>query len=87
MTIEVRKPTEEEIASTVSWGEWGQGESEFDWSYNQTEVCFILNGWATVVQPNGQMTDFRTGDWVIFPKGLECKWVIHEAIRKKYKFI
>ncbi|MBU0980765.1 MAG: DUF861 domain-containing protein [Nanoarchaeota archaeon] len=29
--------------------------------------------------------EFRAGDWVIFPKGLECEWEIKEK-KKNHSF-
>ncbi len=85
MPIQVSKPTPEQIKETESWGDWAKEPSEFPWSYDQTETCYILSGKATVACGD-QSVDFGAGDWVVFPKGLECTWKIRETIKKKYKF-
>ena len=85
MPITVRKPTAAEIAEAKTWGDWSKEPSEFPWSYDQTETCYILAGKATVTGA-GQEVNFGIGDWVIFPKGLQCTWKIHQTIKKKYKF-
>lgn len=85
MEIIVRKPTEEEIKEAESWGDWAKEPSEFPWSYDQQETCYVLSGKATVTAGEEEVS-FGAGDWVIFPKGLECTWKIEEAIRKKYRF-
>ena len=85
MKMSVRKPTEEEIKSTKNWGTWSKEISEFPWTYDEKETCYILDGEATVSSKNGSIT-FREGDWVVFENGLECVWKITKTIRKKYKF-
>ncbi|MFW9825365.1 MAG: cupin domain-containing protein, partial [Candidatus Thorarchaeota archaeon] len=37
-------PTEEELDKfkVKSWGTWSKEVSEFDWSYGDTETCYIL---------------------------------------------
>ncbi|MCK4714778.1 MAG: cupin domain-containing protein [Candidatus Aenigmarchaeota archaeon] len=85
MKIEVRKPTEDEIKSTESWGTWEKEPSEFDWEYGEKETCYILEGSATVTASDGESASFGAGDWVVFPPGLKCKWKIDKEIKKKYK--
>lgn len=86
MQIEVRKPTKEEIKEAESWPPWSKEVSEFDWQYDEKETCYILEGAATVTGKDGQAASFSAGDWVVFPKGLECVWKITEPISKKYNF-
>jgi len=81
-----KKPSEEEIASTGSWGTWEKEPSEFPWSYAEKETCLILEGEAMVTSPDGQTIRFGTGDLVTFEAGLECTWKIEKTIRKRYKF-
>jgi uncharacterized protein len=85
MPIEVRKPTQEEIESTRNWPTWTKEVSEFPWSYEEKETCFILTGSAEVEGKDGSKATFSAGDWVVFPKGLECTWRIFDSIEKKYK--
>ncbi len=86
MSIKVRKPTEEEIGEAKNWPTWSKEISEFDWQYDEQETCYILEGSATVTGKDGQSASFSAGDWVVFPKGLECGWKIDKPISKKYKF-
>ncbi|GAF78378.1 unnamed protein product, partial [marine sediment metagenome] len=39
-------PTEEELTKlgVKSWGIWEKEKSIFDWSYSDTETCYILEG-------------------------------------------
>lgn len=86
MTIEVRKPSEKEIKMAQEWPTWSKEVSEFPWSYNEQETCFILSGRAEVEGENGERFSFGAGDWVVFPVGLTCTWRILEPIEKKYRF-
>jgi uncharacterized protein len=86
MTIEIRKPSEEEKKIAEGWSTWTKEVSEFDWSYSEKETCLILKGKAKVTSKDGETVSFGAGDFVIFPQGLECTWKILEAIEKKYKF-
>ena len=85
MPITVRKYTKEELAKVKSWPIWTKEPSTFDWSYDEPETCYILEGKATV-EGGGQTAAFQSGDLVVFPAGLECVWKIEKAIKKRYKF-
>lgn len=86
MSIEVRKPTEEETKTAENWSTWTKEVSEFPWSYSDQETCLILKGKAEVDASDGEKVEFGAGDFVIFPPGLDCTWKIKEPIEKKYKF-
>ncbi|MFH1306320.1 MAG: cupin domain-containing protein [Candidatus Micrarchaeota archaeon] len=86
LDIIVRKPTPQEIEESKNWGDWGKSPSEFEWSYDEKETCYILEGNATVKPEGGKEVSFEAGDLVIFPKGMNCTWKIEKTIKKKYKF-
>lgn len=86
MKMNVRKPTPQEVEKTKSWGTWSKGPSTFDWSYDEKETCYILEGKAEVSDPEGNKIQFGVGDYVTFEAGLSCVWKITEAIKKKYRF-
>lgn len=46
MKMKKKKPTEEELKKLgiKSWGTWSKEKSVFDWSYDDTETCYILDG-------------------------------------------
>ncbi len=81
-----KKPSQEEIADTLNWGTWQKEPSEFPWFYSQKEICYILEGSATVVTSNGDTIEFEAGDLVEFEEGLECMWKIDQKIVKRYQF-
>ena len=68
-----------------SWSIWECEPSKFDWTYSEEEHCFIIKGKVTVTGPENTV-EIESGDYVIFPKGLNCVWEVHETIKKHYTF-
>ena len=87
MPIQIRKPSEEELKSlgVFNWPTWGCGVSEFNWSYDDKENCYLLEGQVTV-EADGQSVSFGKGDFVVFPQGLKCVWKVTAPVRKHYRF-
>ena len=87
MNIKITKLTEDEISRKEirSWPIWSCGVSEFDWEYGDTESCYILDG-EVEVQSEFETVGFSVGDFVIFPKGLKCRWKVIRSVRKHYSF-
>ena len=85
MNVQVRKPTEEEIAAMSSKPVWTCGVSEFDWYYDSEETCLILEGDVTV-KYGLESVSFAEGDYVVFPKGLSCIWQVKKPVKKHYVF-
>lgn len=85
MKIIVRKPTSKETILASTWPIWTKRVSRFPWHYDEKETCLILEGEATVTTDNGKV-NFKSGDFIIFPKGLDCVWRITRKIKKHYKF-
>ena len=82
-------PTEEELTKlgVKSWGTWEKEKSIFDWSYSDTETCYILEGEVEVTDnATGEKLEFKKGDLVQFPKGLDCVWNVKKPVRKYYNF-
>ena len=88
MEISVVKPNEEDLKKrgVSKWPIWTKEVSKFDWSYDSTEECFILDGKVVVETADGKKVEFGKGDFVTFPEGLSCKWDIKEPVRKHYNF-
>ena len=84
MNIIVRKPTEAERETASAWPIWTKEASTFPWHYDDQETCLILAGEVTV-KTGGETVSFGAGDWVVFPKGLDCAWTIKKAVRKHYR--
>ena len=86
--IKIEKPDAEKLEEmgVNSWPIWEKEASRFDWSYDETETCYILEGKARVEPKSGEAVEFGPGDLVTFPKGMNCVWEISSPIRKHYKF-
>ncbi|MFA9461292.1 cupin domain-containing protein [Thiohalorhabdus sp. Cl-TMA] len=86
-SIEVRRPTEEELQDlgVRDWPLWEKGESRFPWTYDEQEVCYLIAGRVTVEPETGAPVTFGEGDLVTLPRGMRCTWDIHEAVRKHYR--
>ncbi len=69
-----------------SWPIWEKEISQFDWYYESTEECFILEG-EIVVYTETKQYEIKSGDFVTFAKGLQCKWEVKKPVRKHYQFI
>jgi uncharacterized cupin superfamily protein len=87
MDIRIEKLDAEEIErrGIRSWPVWEKEVSRFDWFYDRSEECLLLEGRVTVETENGSVS-FGAGDFVTFPRGLRCVWDIKEAVRKHYAF-
>ena len=87
MKIEVRKINDSEIAKkdVLAWPLWACEVSEFDWEYDQQESCLLLEG-DVEVKSDFETVKFGCGDFVVFPKGLKCKWKVIRPVRKHYSF-
>jgi uncharacterized cupin superfamily protein len=87
MDIEVSRPDDATLREkgVLSWPVWTCEPSTFDWSYDMRETCYIIEGSVTVDHDGGSVS-FGPGDMVVFPRGLECVWKVHEPVRKHYRF-
>lgn len=74
----------EEIG-VFDWPVWEKEEAKFDWFYDKQEQCYIIEGNVDIITEFEQLT-IRAGDFVTFPKGMECVWDINSTIRKHYSF-
>ena len=80
------EPGRLEQLGVKSWPIWTKEESEFPWSYSDSETCYLLEGEVEVTPVGGQPVKFGQGDLVTFPKGMSCTWKISRAVRKHYTF-
>ena len=82
----IKKPTDQEKKEAEKWPIWEKEQSEFPWVYSDQETCFIIEGDVIVTNEDGEEFHFKDGDYVVFPKGMKCKWKIGKDVRKYYKF-
>ncbi len=85
ITIEKPDPQKLEKYNVNDWPIWECEPSSFDWHYDQQEQCYILEGEVTV-KTSEQEVSFGPGDFVTFPAGLDCRWIVSKAVRKNYSF-
>jgi len=89
MSILVTSPCPEIIIEELgitSWPIWTCDVSSFNWAYKDKETCLLLEGVVTVTPEGGKPIKFRAGDLVTFPEGMKCRWEVHKAVRKHYRF-
>ena len=88
MEVKIKKFSEKDLAdrNITSWPIWEKEVSRFDWFYDSTEECYLLEGEVTVETEDGEKVTFGKGDFVTFPKGLSCVWDIKRPVRKHYNF-
>jgi len=87
ITIE-RQPTQERLheLKVSSWSIWTKEVSEFPWTYDEQEICYILEGDVVVTPDGGEPVEFTKGDLVTFPAGMSCTWNIRSDVKKHYRF-
>ena len=89
MAISVTSPCSESTVDELgikNWPIWTCDASSFDWTYADKETCFLLEGEVTVTTDIGETVKFSAGDLVVFPAGMTCRWDVHKAVRKHYRF-
>lgn len=75
-----------DILAVDSWPIWEKEISTFPWTYDQPEMCYILEGEAVVTPDGGDPVKIGEGDFVNFAAGLSCTWEIKSPVRKHYLF-
>ena len=87
MKITIQQLSESVIAekNILSWPIWSCEISEFDWEYSDQETCLLLEG-EVEVSSEFETVRFSAGDFVVFPKGLKCRWKVMRPVRKHYSF-
>jgi uncharacterized cupin superfamily protein len=87
MKITITNIDEKELTlqGVLEWPVWECEPSVFDWHYDQEESCYILEGEITVKTAHETVV-IGTGDYVTFPKGLDCQWSVTKTVRKHYTF-
>ena len=88
MKIQVEKldPKDLEQRGVTSWPTWEKEVSRFDWHYDSTEECYLLEGEVVVETEDGTRVEFGKGDFVTFPRGLSCVWEVKQPVRKHFNF-
>jgi len=86
ITVEHRvTPAKLDVLFVEDWPTWSKDVAEFEWTYEQKETCYIIEGKAIITTGEGEILTIETGDMVFFPQGLKCTWKIIEPVEKHYK--
>jgi len=87
LKITIKHLSDSKIAeeNILQWPIWSCEISEFDWEYSDQETCLLLEG-EVEVSSEFETVRFSAGDYVIFPKGLKCRWKVMQPVRKHYSF-
>ncbi|AEH51120.1 cupin domain-containing protein [Pseudothermotoga thermarum] len=87
--VKIERPTQEQLRQlgVKNWPIWSKEVSVFDWYYNETEICYILEGEVEVTTEDGKVYHIKPGDLVTFQKGLKCVWNVKKPVRKHYNFL
>lgn len=85
--ILIERPDERRLKNLqiTQWPIWTKEPSTFEWTYDQAETCFFLEGEVVIKTNEGEVT-IQKGELVTFPKGLSCTWQVKQAVRKHYRF-
>ncbi|MDJ1172251.1 cupin domain-containing protein [Roseofilum sp. BLCC_M154] len=86
-TIQIEhQPSREHLDRLGIWDctIWEKEVSEFPWTYDCSETCYLLTGEVIVTPDDGEPVQFAQGDLVTFPAGLSCTWKILKPVRKHY---
>ncbi|MDO8481086.1 MAG: cupin domain-containing protein [Nanoarchaeota archaeon] len=86
MEPKISKATAEEKERAKTWPIWEKEESDFPWTYDEEELCYIIEGEVDVTNEEGKSFKFKKGDFVVFPKGMRCKWHVKKPVKKYYSF-
>lgn len=78
-------PVKLDVLFVEDWPVWSKDITEFEWTYEQKETCYIVEGKAIITTEDGENLTIESGDMVFFPQGLKCVWKIIEPVEKHYK--
>ena len=87
INISIHRPSKKEIEQKAmrTWPVWSCDVSEFNWEYREQESCLLIEG-EVEVKTDFETVRFSDGDFVVFPKGLKCRWRVTKPVRKHYNF-
>lgn len=74
-----------DLLRVSDWPVWNCDISQFPWTYDQREVCYLLEGEVVVTPDDGVPVEIAAGDLVMFPAGLSCHWDVLKPVCKRYR--
>lgn len=78
-------PMKLEVLGVESWPTWTKEVSTFPWTYEQTEMCYFLEGEVIVTPQSGDPVRMGAGDLVTFLVELRCTWQVLSPVKKHYR--
>ncbi|NET69112.1 MAG: cupin domain-containing protein [Moorea sp. SIO1G6] len=86
--ILIERPSQDHLDNlgVSNWPIWTKEVSEFPWTYDEQEICYLLEGEVVVTPDGGEPVQIAKGDLVTFPAGMSCTWKIISNVRKHYQF-
>ncbi|NEO70912.1 MAG: cupin domain-containing protein [Moorea sp. SIO3H5] len=86
--ILIERPSQDHLDNlgVSDWPIWTKEVSEFPWTYDEQEICYLLEGEVVVTPDGGEPVQIAKGDLVTFPAGMSCTWKILYNVRKHYQF-
>jgi uncharacterized cupin superfamily protein len=73
-----------EELGVANWPTWSKEVSVFPWTFEETEIAYVLEGEVVVTPDGGEPVRFGQGDLVTFPAGMSCTWEVRQPLRKHY---
>lgn len=79
-------PMKVDILGIYEWPIWEKEVSTFDWTYDEEETCYFLDG-EVLITPHDEQEPvlLKRGYLVTFPQGMSCTWEIRKPVRKHFK--
>jgi hypothetical protein len=87
MGIQVKKLTNNEFRKMgiQYWPIWEREESTFEYYYDAQEEFYIIEGDVEIKTKDSEY-QISSGDFVVCPKGIECRWEVKTPVKKHYYF-
>ncbi|MCX7759164.1 MAG: cupin domain-containing protein [bacterium] len=83
----IYRPEPEEVKDSKNWPTWSKEISTFDWYYDTKEKFYVVEGEVEVTLDDETKVEIKSGDMVIFEKGVKCTWNVKKPIYKYYTFL
>jgi len=86
-TVIIQQLSEAEIKKRgiATWPVWTKEVSRFDYTYEETEECYFMEGEVVIETSEGSF-HIKPMDFVTFEEGLICVWDIRKNVKKHYNF-
>lgn len=68
------EPTADDLdrLGVTSWPIWSCEVSQFPWTYDAEETCYLLEGEVIATPDGADPVTIKAGDLVVFPAGMSC---------------